>query len=490
MRAGPGSGLTPSTSGGDPVAPNGRWIAFLVAAAFFMENLDATVIGTAVPAMAQSFGVAPVELSTGISAYLLALAVFIPVSGWVADRFGPRRVFTAAILVFTLASVACGLAQSLPAFVCARVVQGMGGALMVPVGRLVVLRSTSKTDLVRAIATITWPGLAAPVLGPPLGGWIATTWSWHWIFFLNVPLGLAAMFFSLRWIDGTPGGRRPFDWPGFVASGIGLAALMYGLDSLGHGPVDALRVAALLAGGAGALAYAVWHLRRSAHPLVDLSVVGVKTFRISMVGGTLFRIAIGSAPFLLPLMFQLAFGFSMVMSGFMMLALFAGNLGIKPATSFVMRRLGFRSTLLLNGALVSLGFVACAALSPQTPVVLIVAVMVFGGVCRSMQFTAFNTLTFCDTTPAQTSGATTLASMVQQLAAGMGIAFGAVALQVAARATGHAGTPGVVDFRIAFGMVAVVALLALVDVLALSRDAGERVSGHRSALNRPSTPTP
>ncbi len=490
MRAGPGPGVSPSASGDAAMAPNGRWIAFLVAAAFFMENLDATVIGTAVPAMARSFDVAPVALSTGISAYLLALAVFIPVSGWVADRFGPRNVFTAAIAVFTLASVACGLAQSLPAFVGARVLQGMGGALMVPVGRLVVLRSTSKADLVKAIATITWPGLAAPVLGPPLGGWIASTWSWHWIFFLNVPLGLVAMFFAWRWIDDTPGGRRPFDWTGFVASGVGLAALIYGLDSIAHGPVDRWRVAALLTGGAGMLAFAIRHLRRTAHPLVDLSVFGVRTFRISMVGGSLFRIAIGSAPFLLPLMFQLAFGFGMVTSGFLMLALFAGNLGIKPATSFVMRRLGFRGTLLLNGVLVSLGFVACALLSPQTPVGLIVAAMVFGGVCRSIQFTAFNTLTFCDTTPAQTSGATTLASMVQQLAAGLGIAFGAVALQVAALFTGHAGAPGIADFRIAFGLVAAMALLALVDVLALPRDAGERVSGHRNRVSRPSTPKP
>ena len=171
-------------------------LALLVAAAFFMENLDATVITTAVPAMAQSFGVAPASLSTGVSAYLLALAVFIPVSGWVADRFGPRQVFALAVLVFTLASVACGLSQTLPMFVGARIAQGIGGALMVPVGRMVVLRSTPKTRLVKAIAIITWPGLAAPILGPPLGGWIASAWTWHWIFFLNAPLGTLAIFLA------------------------------------------------------------------------------------------------------------------------------------------------------------------------------------------------------------------------------------------------------------------------------------------------------
>ena len=471
---------SPLHSAAEPVSSHGRWIAFLVAAAFFMENLDATVITTAVPAMAQSFGVAPVALSIGISAYLLALAVFIPVSGWVADRFGPRQVFAMAILVFTLASVACGLSQSLSMFVAARIAQGIGGALMVPVGRLIVLRSTPKSELVKAIATITWPGLAAPVMGPPLGGWIASTWSWHWIFFLNVPLGACAMFFALRWIDGAPGGQRPFDWVGFVASGAGLTALMYGLDLLSHAPTDWALAGALAAAGACSLGYALWHMRRSAHPLVNLSVFGVQTFRISVMGGSLFRIAIGSAPFLLPLMFQLAFGFSMVASGFLMLALFAGNLGIKPATGFVMRRLGFRSTLLSNGLLVALGFAACAALSPETPLVMMIAVMVFSGVCRSMQFTAFNTLVFCDTTPAQASGATTLFSMCQQMSAGFGIAFGAIALRVAEQFTGHAGAPAVADFRIAFGLVTALSLLALVDTLTLPRDAGARVSGHRS----------
>ncbi|RYF65010.1 MAG: MFS transporter, partial [Comamonadaceae bacterium] len=221
-----------------------------------------------------------------------------------------------------------------------------------------------------------------------------------------------------------------------------------------------------------------WHLKRTPHPLVDLSVFGVQTFRVSVVGGSLFRIAISTAPFLLPLMFQLAFGFSMVASGFMMLALFAGNLGIKPATGFVMRRLGFRGTLLVNGLLVAIGFAMCAALSPDTPLALMVVVMVFSGVCRSVQFTAFNTIAFSDTAPVQTSGATTLFSMFQQLSAGIGIAFGAIALGIAERFTGHAGHPGVMDFRIALGLVAVLALFALIDSARLPRDAGERVSGH------------
>lgn len=443
-----------------------------------MENLDATVITTAVPAMAKSFQVAPVALSTGISAYLLALAVFIPISGWIADRLGPRQVFATAILIFTLASVACGLSDSLPMFIAARIAQGIGGALMVPVGRLVVLRSTPKSGLVKAIATITWPGLAAPVLGPPLGGWIASTWSWHWIFFLNIPLGIVAIVLALRWIDGAPGGSRPFDWTGFVASGLGLAALMYGLDLLSHDPVDWPLVAALVVGGSAALAFAFRHMRRTPHPLVNLSVLGVGTFRVSIVGGSLFRIAIGSAPFLLPLMFQLAFGFSMVTSGFLMLALFAGNLGIKPVTSFILKTAGFKNILLFNGLLVAAGFAACAAITADTPIPLIVVIMVSCGVCRSIQFTAVNTIAFADTTPAQTSSATALFSMCQQLGAGIGIAFGAVALKIAEQFTGQSGAPAAADFRIALGLTAVLALLALLDVFRMPQNAGQKVSGH------------
>lgn len=458
-----------------------RQVALLVASAFFMENFDATVIATAVPAMASSFGVAPVALSAGVSAYLLALAVFIPVSGWVADRFGPRPVFACAVLVFTLASLACGLSQSLPMFVAARILQGIGGALMVPVGRMVVLRTTPREGIVKAIATITWPGLAAPLLGPPLGGWIASTWSWHWIFFINLPLGLVAMLLALRWIDGAAGGRRPFDWPGFVASGAGLAALMVALDLVTQQAPDTRLVAVTGAAGLLSLAFAVWHMRRAAHPLLDLSVFGVRTFRASAVGGSLSRISIGSAPFLLPLMFQLGFGFGMVQSGLLMLALFAGNLGIKPVTTWVLRRFGFRSTLLGNGLLATLGFVGCAFLSADTPLPLMVLVLIFGGMTRSMQFTAVGTLAFADTSKDQAGGVSTLFSMFQQLSAGLGIALGALALRFGEVFSGHAGTPGAVDFRVALLVMALLTLLSLFDAWRLPADAGQRVSGHTTA---------
>ena len=456
-------------------------LTYLVAGAFFMENLDATVITTAVPAMATSFGVAPTALSTGISAYLVALAVFIPVSGWVADRFGPRPVLAGAILVFTLASVLCGLADSLPMFVAARVLQGMGGALMVPVGRMVVVRSAPKSELVKALAIITWPGLAAPILGPPLGGWIASTWTWHWIFFLNLPLGLAAAVLALRWVSGVPGGQRPFDWTGFVTSGAGLGLLMISLDFMTRPVIDWPATAMLTLGGGVSLGFALWHMKRSAHPLVPLTVFSVPTFRVAVMGGTLARIAISSVPFLLPLMFQLTLGFGMIESGFLMLVLFAGNLGMKVGTTRVLRALGFRGVILVNGTLVALGFVACECFTRDTPLLWMIVVLVIGGMTRSMQFTTLAAVAFCDTSPQQAGSASTLVSMFHQLAAGIGIGIAAMALRFSQAWSGHPDAPALTDFRVALCLMAGLMLLSLIDAARLPSSAGHHVSGHQPA---------
>lgn len=461
--------------------PQARWIPLLVAATFFMENLDATVITTALPAMAQSFGVPPSRLSIGMSAYMLALAVGIPASGWLADRFGPRRMFSLAIVVFTLSSVGCGLAESLGGFTAARAAQGLGGALMVPVGRLVVLRNTSRRDLVRAIATITWPGLAAPVLGPPVGGFIATHWSWHWIFWLNVPLGLLALWAARRLIhDGPSGGTRPFDLRGFALAAVGCSLLMLGLEWASQTPFDRARVAGALAAGAAALLLAWRHLGRSPAPLLSLAPLRLRTFAVTVAGGSLFRTAIGSAPFLLPLMFQLALGFSAVDAGLMLLALFAGNLLIKPATTPMLRRWGFKRLIIGNGLLVAAGFAACAAFTADTPRLLIAAVLFVCGVNRSVQFTALNTLAFADVAKPQMSDASTLSSMLQQMNAGMGIAMGALALALAGWGLGESGgQPSLAAFRWALALPAALSLLAIVDAIRLPADAGALVSGHR-----------
>ncbi len=464
-----------------PLQPARPIVALIVAAAFFMENLDGTVIATALPQMAHSFGVPAVALGAGVSAYLLALAVFIPVSGWVADRLGTRTVFGAAMAVFTLASVLCGLSTGVRGFVAARLLQGAGGAMMVPVGRLVVLRTTPKAGLMHAFALLTWPALVAPVLGPPVGGFITTYASWRWIFLLNVPLGLAGLALIARFVPQLRAERRrPFDAVGFGLGAVSLGAVMQGLDMLGRAgegtPGTAL---AVLAGGLAVGTAAVAHARRAEHPMLELAALRVPTFRVATGAGSLFRLAIGTAPFLLPLLFQLGFGLSAFASGLLVLATFAGNLAMKPLTTPVLRRYGFRVVLLANGAISALATLACCALVPATPVPLVAVVLFAGGLSRSMQFTALNTLAFADVPPERMSGASSLASMVQQLAAGLAVAASEAGLRLAAVLTGHAGPPGVTEFHLCFAMVAGVTLLGLPGAARLARDAGSEVSGRK-----------
>jgi EmrB/QacA subfamily drug resistance transporter len=476
------------TSGSETAAGAGTsrrtiLVALLVAGTFFMENLDGTVIATAIPQMARSFGAGAVDLNIGITAYLLALAMFIPMSGWLTDRFGSRVVFATAISVFTAASVLCGFCGSLVTFTAARILQGIGGAMMVPVGRLVVLRSTPKRDFVTAIAYITWPGLVAPVLGPPLGGFITTYLSWRWIFFLNIPLGVIALVMACLLI---PNEREPapppFDVRGFFLSGTGCALLIFGLDLVG-------RLDSAWAIGTGMLAasvvlgtMAVRHFRRHPHPLVDLAALRVPTFAVSFWGGSLFRIAFGTTPFLLPLLFQIGFGMSAFASGLLVLSVFAGNLLMKPATTPILRRFGFRTTLIGNGALSAMTLLACCFLSPRTPLPLIALVLFVGGLCRSMQFTCLNAMAFADIPPARMSRSTTLSSTVQQMTLAVGVAFGAITLRLSSFLGGTfaQSTPTLLDFRITFALVSLVALAAIVDCFKLSPDAGSEVSGHRA----------
>ena len=456
-------------------------IALIVAAAFFMENLDGTVIATALPQMARSFRVEAVTLGIGVSAYLLALAVFIPISGWVADRLGTRTVFGAAMAVFTAASMLCGLSTGLWSFVAARLLQGAGGAMMVPVGRLVVLRTTPKPELMRAFALLTWPALVAPMLGPPVGGFITTYASWRWIFFLNLPLGFAGLLLIGRFVPQLrEARRRPFDAAGFVLGAAALGAIMQGLDLLGRAGEGGGAGLLLLAGGLGVGALAVAHARRAAHPMLQLGAFSVATFRITIGAGSVFRLSISTAPFLLPLLFQLGFGLSAFASGLLVLATFAGNLAMKPLTTPLLRRYGFRSVLVVNGVASALATLACCALVPATPHVLVAAVLFAGGLSRSMQFTALNTLAFADVPAERMSGASSLASMAQQVAAGLAVAFAEACLRLSGAVLGHAGPPGVAEFHLCFALVTAVTLLGVPGVARLARDAGAAVSGHRA----------
>lgn len=454
-----------------------RLIALVVAVTFFMENLDATVIATALPTMASAFGVTAVDMNIGITAYILAVAIFIPLSSWVADRFGARRVFAGAIITFTLASLLCGLSQSLEMFVIARVLQGIGGALMVPVGRLAVLRNTDKKDLVSMIAVITWPGLVAPILGPLAGGLIVTHASWPWIFYVNLPLGILALAATLWWV---PGGReasvRKFDAWGFLLLAGACASLLGGLEWLGGGTGEGLLPAfALVAAGVLLAVWAVHHCRHHGEPLLPLQTLSIKTFRVSLFGGSLFRMAISALPFLLPLLFQVGFGLSPVDAGLLVLAVFAGNLAMKPFTTAIMQRFGFRRVLLVNGVIGVISVAACALFTTQTPFALIALVLFVGGLSRSMQFTGYNSIGFADVPKARMSEASALFSMAFQLAMGLGVTIAALLLRASMVAQGHNVHAEAGDFRVAFLGVAVLGALALIDVYRLPPGAGESV---------------
>lgn len=454
----------------EPVSPSSfpRGMALLVAGALFMEILDATIIVPAIPAIAASFNVSAVDVNVAISAYLLTVAVLIPASGWIADRFGIRPVFIAAIAVFTLASVGCALSVSLPMLVAMRVLQGVGGAMMVPVGRLAVLRFSAKSHLVRAIALLTWPALTAPVVAPVLGGAIATVGSWRWIFFVNIPIGIIGLLFAAKVIHGGPAPTtRPLDWRGLLLLGTGIAAALIALEHIRVSGTDWPLVCAGLAVAVVLLTAGLWHLRCTPSPLVRLAVLRVRTLRITVSGGSLYRLVITAVPFLLPLLFQLEFGWSPLAAGLMVAALFIGNLTIKPITTPLMRRFGIKRVLLVNALLSVAWFGLLAALDAQTPVAVIAAVLYVSGALRSIGFTAYNSLAFADVDGDELTHANTLNAAVQELAAGLGIAIAALILTV------------LTSYTWTFLVLGALLALTLIETLRLPDDAGAHVSGAR-----------
>src|SRR5271156_6117034 len=458
------------------------YVTALVAGAFFMENLDGTIIATALPQMARSFHVGAVRLNIGITAYLLTLAVFIPISGWVADRFGARSVLAAAIATFTLSSLLCGAAHTLTQFTLMRILQGIGGAMMVPVGRLIVLRTTPKHKLAEAIAYITWPGLTALVVGPPLGGLITTYASWHWIFFLNLPIGIAALVLALLWVENVRSGEsHGFDWLTFLLAGFASAGAVYGMEKMGREGVSwqlpGLVLALSVLSGAAAIFAA--H-RNPATSLIDLESMRLKTYSLSVYGASAFRIAVSVLPFLLPLMFQIAFGLNAFQSGLYLLALFAGDLTMKAFVIQALRRFGFRRLLIVNGIITAGSMALCALLSPGTAIGLIILILFCHGASRSMQFTCMTTLAYTEIPQSRMSRANGFLSAVMQLSLGMGVAIGAITLRLVAHARGHsAAAPPLRDFHLAVLLISFVALGPVFDSLGLPPDAGAGTSGHR-----------
>ena len=459
-----------------------RIVPLIIAVALFMENMDSTVIATSLPAIATDIGTNPLALKLAVTSYLLSLAVFIPASGWTADRFGARTVFSAAIAVFMLGSIGCALSSSLTDFVIARIVQGMGGAMMTPVGRMVLVRTIDRRELIGAMAWVSTPALIGPVLGPPIGGFITTYASWHWIFLINIPMGVLGIVLALRFIpDVRADERERFDLVGMVLAGLGIAGVAFGLSVLGLNFLPLWIVVALVVGGACFIVAYLAHARRIANPVLDLTLFRLPTFFSSVVGGFIFRLGLGALPFLLPLMLQIGFGMTPFQSGLVTFATALGAFGMKWATTWILRAYGFRNVMTINAVVSAVFLGVCAFFTAETPIWVMLLLLFVGGFFRSLQFTSINTLAYAEVDPQRAGRATSLVSVAQQLAISSGVAVGAMAVEFTLHLRGGT-TFDAADFPPAFLAVAVVSGLSVFFFARLAPDAGAEMSARPSLV--------
>lgn len=462
--------------------PRQRLVALVVACALFMQTLDSTIIGTALPAIGASFAIDPVRLHLAMTSYLISLAVFMPMSGWIADRFGTRDVFRLAVLIFVAASVGCGASSSLGQLIAMRILQGFGGAMMVPVARLALLRAVPKSVLVQAMTWVTVPALIGPVVGPPLGGFLVSYAAWPWIFWINVPVGLIGIVLATLYFEDIRGERRePFDLAGFVLSAIALSGLLFGIELTANRTIFGDAGLALIAIGLIAGLCYIRHARRAPAPIIDLALLRIATFRVSIIGGSLFRFGIGAIPFLLPLMLQEGFGKTALSSGLITFASAAGAISMKFAAPRLLARAGFRNVLSWNAFFAALSIAACAAFSSATPALLMIVILFIGGFFRSLQFTALNAIAFADLDDRQMSRATGFTSMAQQLSLSIGVSIAAISLSITSTLRG-ASNAGALDYALAFLLVTGLVLLSLASFLKLEADAGAAVSGHAATV--------
>ncbi|MCF6103111.1 MFS transporter [Mesorhizobium muleiense] len=462
-----------------------RTIPLILAVALFMENMDSTVIATSLPAIAVDLQTSPVALKLALTAYLVSLAVFIPISGWMADHFGAKTVFRAAIAVFIGGSVACAVSNSLPAFVVSRFLQGIGGAMMTPVGRLVLVRATPKSELVAAMSWLTVPALLGPLVGPPVGGFITTYFSWHWIFLINVPIGLIGIWLATRFLPETEAAPTPpLDFIGFVLSGLAASGIVFGLSVVSLPALPPIAGFLTVAVGLVSAVLYLLHARRAKNPLLALELFRNQVFRASVLGGGLFRIGIGAVPFLLPLMFQIGFGLTPFQSGMITFVAAIGAIGMKFVTALIFRIAGFRRVLIFGSLIAAASIAINGLLTPETPYLLILAALLAGGFIRSMFFTGINALAYAEISTADTSRATPIAAVFQQLSIALGVALAGGVLEVLA--TIHGGALTLSDFHIAFFIVAAVSAAASLSFMRLAPDAGNAVSGH-GGLTAPKT---
>jgi EmrB/QacA subfamily drug resistance transporter len=456
---------------------NFRTIALIVGAAMFMEQLDGTVLATALPSMAHELGVSAPSLSIALTSYLISLAIFIPVSGRIADRFGARTVFRTAIIIFLLGSISCANAPNVTFLVIARFFEGVGGALMMPVGRLVLMRNVEKRDLIQATSWVLIPAVVGPILGPPVGGFFVTYLNWRWIFYINLPIGLLGIVLVSLFIANTRGEvPEKTDYKGIALSSLSLGLFLFGFELISHEGLAVLALGFLSVGAILAALY-IRHARTAKDPILDISLMKIPTFGTSVIAGAITRLTQGAHPYLLPLMMQLGFGLSAAQSGLMTLATALGSIVAKPIAPKFLRRFGFRDTLMVNGVFASAGYAVCGLFRPGWPLPLMFIIMICSGFFMSIQFTGFNTIAYDEVSQQRMGAATSFYTTFQQLMLSMGICAGAAALQGAMVLRGHH-APQFPDFTAAFWTVAAVSLTATIWNRRFSHEAGTEISGH------------
>jgi EmrB/QacA subfamily drug resistance transporter len=473
----------PNPTPAPPVLSSSKQLLpWLVAVAFFMESLDTTILNTAVPAIAEALKVAPLSMKSVLASYTLSLAVFIPISGWMADRFGTRRVFASAIGLFTLGSLLCGISSNIHVLVACRILQGCGGAMMVPVGRLTLVETFAKSELIRAMSFVAIPGLVGPMLGPVAGGLIVGYFHWRVIFFVNVPVGLAGLYMVYRHLpDYRQEHTHPLDLPGLLLFGSGIGLLSYVLEVFGEHTLSEAEILGMLALSAALLASYGIRAARTKFPLLRLSLFRIRTFRASVSGSFFTRLGIGGIPFLFPLLYQVGLGFTPIQSGLMMMPQAFAAISLKLTMPKILARVGYRGVLVSNTVILGLLIILFATIGAGTPIWLIVIQAFCFGFFTSLQYTSMNTLVYADVTPEQNSSASTIASTMQQMSISFGVATASLATAFFIPDRFHSNAPEMIHgIHLAFLVLGALTVASTIIFADLKKNDGDSVSQHNA----------